>query len=520
IPIFHVNGENPEAVARVVRIAMDFRHEFQRDALIDLHCYRRFGHNEADEPAFTQPLLYKAIRERPNISELYRRQLGEQERIEKEEGEQQASQQRELMRSEFELAKQEDPSQQPAHPVGLWAGFQGGKEPLGSDDGTAVRIELLQELLGKIAQVPKGFQVHPKLTKHLEQRRKMATGEVPLDWATAETLAFASLAVEGHGVRLSGQDSQRGTFSQRHSVLHDAEDGRRHSIFSNLASQQAAVEIINSPLNEAGVLGFDYGYSLDAPEALVMWEAQFGDFCNAAQVIIDQFIATAEVKWRRLSGLVMLLPHAWEGQGPEHSSARLERFLALAVGDNIQVINPTTPAQYFHALRRQVIRKWRKPLVVLTPKSLLRDKRAVSSLEELSVGSFRRIIPDQRGTNAPTSRILLCSGKVYYDLAEARDRQNADAAVLRFEQLYPLKDEAIAAALKPYPQITPVYWIQEEPENMGAWPYLRRRFGEWLLGRYPLETIARATSASPAAGSKRQHEAEQQDLLRRALAGK
>jgi 2-oxoglutarate dehydrogenase E1 component len=345
----------------------------------------------------------------------------------------------------------------------------------------------------------------------------MAAGEVPLDWAAAEALAFASLAAARHTVRLSGQDSQRGTFSQRHSVLHDAENGRRHSIFSNLADKQAAVEIVNSPLSEAGVLGFDYGYSLDAPEALVLWEAQFGDFCNAAQVIIDQFIATAEVKWRRLSGLVMLLPHSWEGQGPEHSSARLERFLALAVADNMQILYPTTPAQYFHALRRQVIRKWRKPLIVLTPKSLLRDKRAVSSLEELSAGKFHRIVPDRRQANAPSSRVLLCSGKVYYDLVDARDEQKADIAVLRVEQLYPLTDDAIAAALKPYPQITPVYWVQEEPENMGAWPYLRRRFGEWLLGRYPFELIARPSNASPAAGSKRQHEAEQKDLLRRAL---
>lgn len=517
IPIFHVNGENPEAVARVVRIAMDFRREFQRDVLIDLHCYRRFGHNEADEPAFTQPLLYKAVRERPNVRELYQKQLVEQNCIEKEQAEQQANQRRELMRSEYELAKKADQPPDVGYPVGIWAGYQGGDEPPGSDGGTAVTIETLRELSERLVQTPEGFHVHPKLTKHLEQRRKMAGGELPLDWATAEALAFASLAASGHAVRLSGQDSQRGTFSQRHSVLHDSEDGRRYSIFSNLSEKQAAVEIINSPLSEAGVLGFDYGYSLDAPEALVMWEAQFGDFCNAAQVIIDQFIATAEVKWRRLSGLVMLLPHGLEGQGPEHSSARLERFLALAVADNIQILNPTTPAQYFHALRRQVIRKWRKPLVVLTPKSLLRDKRAVSSLEDLSTGAFRRIIPDQREANAPTSRILLCSGKVYYDLVDARDEQKADTAVLRVEQLYPLTDEAIAAALKPYPQITPVYWVQEEPENMGAWPYMRRRFGEWLLGRYPFETIARPSSASPAAGSKRQHEAEQQELLRRAL---
>lgn len=519
IPIFHVNGEDPEAVARVVRIAMDFRRKFQQDALIDLHCYRRFGHNEADEPAFTQPLLYKAIRERPNVSELYRQKLAAENRLTKEEAEKQSSERRELMRREYELAKKTDQPPHPGYPVGLWDGYLGGREPKDTGRGTGVTIETLQMLLEKLVQTPEDFHVHPKLVKFLELRRKMASGEVPVDWATAEALAFASLAIEGHPVRLSGQDSQRGTFSQRHSVLHDAENGRRHSIFSSLGEKQAAVEIVNSPLSEAGVLGFDYGYSLDAPEALVMWEAQFGDFCNAAQVIIDQFIGTAEVKWRRLSGLVMLLPHSLEGQGPEHSSARLERFLALAVGDNIQVLNPTTPAQYFHALRRQVIRKWRKPLVVLTPKSLLRDKRAVSPLAELATGSFQRIIADQREPKSPASRVLLTSGKVYYELAEARDAAKADAAVLRVEQLYPLTDETIAAALKPYPQITPVYWVQEEPENMGAWPYLRRRFGEWLLGRYPFETIARPSSASPAAGSKRQHEAEQKDLLRRALGG-
>ena len=318
IPIFHVNGEDPEAVARVVRIAMDFRHEFQRDVLIDLHCYRRFGHNEADEPAFTQPLLYKAIRERTNVRELYARKLVELKLLEEGAAEEQAKERREVMRSEFELAKQEEPAPQ-ANPVGVWSGYQGGNEPLESDGGTTVSEEKLQTLLRKLAEVPSDFHVHPKLVKSLEVRQKMAAGEQPLDWASAEALAMASLAVEGHGVRLSGQDSQRGTFSQRHAVLHDVENGERYNIFSRLDPKQAGVEIVNSPLSEAGVLGFDYGYSLDAPEALVMWEAQFGDFCNAAQVIIDQFIATAEVKWRRLSGLVMLLPHSLEGQGPEHS---------------------------------------------------------------------------------------------------------------------------------------------------------------------------------------------------------
>lgn len=518
IPIWHVNGEDPQAVARVVRSAMDFRQEFQRDVLIDLHCYRRWGHNEADEPSFTQPLLYEAIKGRLSVREQYAQRLIEQERISAEEAQQQAAAQRDLMRSEFELAKKEDQPQEPGYPAGIWQGFEGGREPKDGDECASVKIDLLRELLGRVAEVPQGFHVHPKLVKQLEQRRKMARGEQPLDWSAAEALAFASLAVEGHAVRLSGQDSERGTFSQRHAVLHDAENGNRHEIFQHLAADQAGVDIINSPLSEAAVLGFDYGYSLDAPDALVAWEAQFGDFCNAAQVIIDQFIATAEVKWRRLSGLVMLLPHALEGQGPEHSSARLERFLALAVADNMQIIYPTTPAQYYHALRRQVKRKWRKPLIVLTPKSLLRDRRAVSSLEELADGHFRRMIADERG--AKTNHVLLCSGKVYYDLAEARDKAKTDAVLLRVEQLYPLSDEELAAALAPYKKGTPVFWVQEEPENMGGWPYWRRRFGERLLQRHPLEVIAREASASPAAGSKRLHEQEQQELIRRALAGK
>ena len=345
----------------------------------------------------------------------------------------------------------------------------------------------------------------------------MAEGDRPLDWSTAESLAIATLAAEGHPVRLTGQDSQRGTFSQRHAVLHDVVDGGRYNIFADLAEGQAPVDIINSPLSEAGVLGFEYGYSLDFPNALVMWEAQFGDFANAAQVFIDQFLASAEDKWNRLSGIVLLLPHGFEGQGPEHSSARLERFLTLATEDNWQICYPTTPAQYFHLLRRQVKRRWRKPLVVLTPKSLLRDEQAVSQLEELSGGSFERVLKDARGDSQRTRRILLCSGKLYYELATYREGNDCDdVAIVRVEQFYPLSDRTLQQALDPLGDGIPVTWVQEEPANMGAWPHWRRRFGESLLER-PLDVVARKESASPATGSKAAHKLEQRQLIERAF---
>jgi 2-oxoglutarate dehydrogenase E1 component len=333
---------------------------------------------------------------------------------------------------------------------------------------------------------------------------------------------LASLAAEGVHVRLTGQDTERGTFSQRHAVLHDYQDGHTYVPLQHVAPNQAPIEIFNSPLSEAGVLGFEYGYSLDYPDGLVMWEAQFGDFVNAAQPIIDQFIASAEEKWQRLSGLVLLLPHGFEGQGPEHSSARLERFLMLGVDDNLQVVYPTTPAQYFHCLRRQVIRPWRKPLVIMTPKSLLRHPKVVSGLKECARGSFQRILPDV--SSAPAGRIqriLLCTGKIYYELSEYREQTSRnDVAILRLEQLYPLKREVLKAALGPYPQRTPVFWVQEEPANMGAWMYLRVQFGDRLLEGFPFAGITRAASASPAAGSPRRHKQEQAELVARAFGQK
>ena len=348
----------------------------------------------------------------------------------------------------------------------------------------------------------------------------MGLGGKPLDWGAAEALAFGSLAVEGARIRLSGQDCGRGTFSHRHSVLHDYHDGSLYIPLQHLSRQQAEFEVFDSPLSETGVLGFDYGYSLDYPDALVIWEAQFGDFANGAQVIIDQFIAASEQKWSRLSALVMLLPHGFEGAGPEHSSARLERFLNLAADDNIQVVQPTTPAQIFHVLRRQVRRTWRKPLIVMSPKSLLRHPAAVSPLAELASGRFRRVLPDH-GTVARESarKFLLCSGKVFYDLAAAREQQQInDVCLARVEQLYPFPEAELQAALSGYPENKTVYWVQEEPKNMGAWPSIQFQFGDKLLGRWPLRCISRAASASPATGSGNYHKKEQEALLKEALA--
>ena len=369
-----------------------------------------------------------------------------------------------------------------------------------------------------LTRLPEWFHPHAKITQWLHRRREMAAGARPLDWSAGEALAFATLAVEGYRVRLSGQDTPRGTFSQRHAILHDIGDGRMYVPLQHLAPDQARVEIYNSPLSEAGVMGFEYGYSLDCPDGLVLWEAQFGDFVNAAQVIIDQFLVSAEEKWRRLSGLVLLLPHAFEGQGPEHSSGRLERFLELAVNDNIQVVNPTTPAQYFHVLRRQALRRWRKPLVVMTPKSLLRHPQAVSTLEDLEQGRFRRILFDRIAKPEGVERVLLCSGKVYYDLVGLRDElKRDDVAILRLEQLYPLQDAELRQSLAAYSSKTPVVWVQEEPANMGAWRYLFARFGDRLMGTWPFSAVCRPASASPATGWHELHKIEQQKLLKAAF---
>jgi 2-oxoglutarate dehydrogenase E1 component len=516
IPIFHVNGEYPQAVAQVVELAMDFRTAFQSDVVIDMYGFRRWGHNEADEPSFTQPLVYKAIEHRPSTRDNYFKHLLELGKVSEEEAHQIADAERHDLEKQFNEAKKAPPPEQQT-PAGFWQPYFGGREP---DDGpeTGVAIDKLKGLLAKLAQMPDGFHLHKKLQRTVERRERMAKGEEPLDWSAAEALAFATLAAEGHPVRLSGQDSARGTFSQRHAVLHDIVDGHLYEVFQHLTEGQARVDVINSPLCETGTMGYEYGYSLDYPEGLVLWEAQYGDFVNAGQVIIDQFISSAEDKWRRLSGLVLLLPHAFEGKGPEHSSARLERFLFLAAEDNLQIVTPSTPAQYFHCLRRQVKRNWRKPLIVLTPKSLLRHPQFVSPLEDLAGGRFRRVLSDTRDKPAETSCVLLACGKMYYDLLEAREKQQRyDVAIIRVDQFYPLRDEVLSQALQENPAETPVRWVQEEPTNMGAWPYWKNRFCHRLMDRFPFSVVARSASASPATGSSAAHHREQEELIARAM---
>lgn len=521
IPIFHVNGEDPEAVAQVVNLALDFREEFHRDVVIDMYCYRRWGHNEGDEPSFTQPLQYRAIEERPSVRDGYLDHLLKLGGMTREEADRIAEEQHELLEQEFKQVKENDYAPKPQTLTGIWEGYLGGAEPKDDEPATGVDAGRLSQLLLTLNEIPENFHRHPKLSRAAEHRQEMAAGERPLDWSAAEALAIATLAAEGHPVRLCGQDSARGTFSQRHAVLHDVEDGSRYEIFQDLSNDQGRVEIVNSPLCEAADLGFQYGYSLDYPEALVVWEAQFGDFWNAAQVLVDQFIVSAEDKWHRLSGLVMLLPHAFEGMGPEHSSARLERFLTLAAEHNIQVVYPTTPAQYFHLLRRQVVRRWRKPLIVLTPKSVLRHSDAVSTLDELANGHFRRILPDSAGKarneDRPLERVVLCSGKIYYELEKARESAESNLRLLRIEQLYPFPQAELRMALEDVPDGVPVVWVQEEPSNMGAWPFWRQTFCERLFDRFPLSAVTRPESASPATGSSTAHKRHQSQLIERAI---
>jgi 2-oxoglutarate dehydrogenase E1 component len=466
--------------------------------------------------------LYDAIKRRKSVREGYLDHLLNLGGLTREEAGEIARQRHEALEQELSQA-QDETYRPPAEKVvqGVWSRghYLGGPEKDAPEVATGVDQKRLAELLLKQTELPENFHPHPKIKKFLESRRLMAAGTEPLDWSAAEALAFASLSADGFRVRLSGQDSARGTFSQRHAILYDYESGEPFIPLRHLGVKQAPVDMINSPLSETGVLGFDYGYSLDCPDGLICWEAQYGDFVNAAQVIIDQFITSAEDKWNRLSGVVLLLPHGFEGQGPEHSSARLERFLNLGAMDNIQVVCPTTPAQYFHCLRRQVLRPWRKPLIVMTPKSLLREARAVSTLQECAGGEFQRVIVDSPGDPLQIRRILLCSGKIYYELSQQRESlQRKDVAIFRLEQLYPFNEPLLQSALAPYAAGTPVWWVQEDPENMGAWRFLRARFGDTLFGRFPFGGIRRPPSASPATGSARIHKKDQKYLIAQAFA--
>lgn len=520
IPIFHVNGENPEAVAQAVTLAMEFRETFKRDVVIDMYCYRRLGHNEGDEPSFTQPDLYARIKKRKTVREAYLDNLYKLGEITRESADQISKERRERLETELGLARSDSYSYSGTSAgQAIWQGYNGGPDKDTPDVKTGVSRARLQELLHKLATVPAEFTPHSKVKRLLAAKHQMADGELPLDWAAGEALAFATLLTEGSAVRLSGQDAQRGTFSHRHAVLHDQRDGSLYTPLKNLENVQARFGVFNSPLSEIGVLGYEYGYSLDTPRGLNIWEAQFGDFANVAQVIIDQFIVSGEDKWERWSGLVMLLPHGFEGQGPEHSSGRPERFLASAAEDNIQVANVTTPAQIFHLLRRQVHRVIRKPLVVMSPKSLLRHPKAVSDLSELSSGRFKRYIGDVAPKADPKAvrKILFTSGKIYYELEEERAKREAwDVAILRMEQYYPIRHDKLEKLLSPYPDGAPIVWVQEEPRNKGPWPFLHFRFASEMLG-HPLSAVARKVSASPATGSAAAHRQEQAAIIAQAF---
>jgi 2-oxoglutarate dehydrogenase E1 component len=522
-PIFHVNGDDAEAVVHVARIATEFRHRFRKDVVVDIFCYRRHGHNEADEPAFTQPLMYKAIAAHPTAREIYARRLAEEGFLAAGEADRITKDFLARLDRDFETAKNYRPNKADWL-EGAWSGLAAasGDERRGE---TAVPAELLTEVGAAITRVPEGFHVNPKIARQLEQKRNALGRGEGIDWATAEALAIGTLCAEGTFVRLSGQDCCRGTFSQRHAVLVDQETEDRYVPLNHVRDGQAQFEVVDSPLSEAAVLGFEYGYSLAEPHALIMWEAQFGDFANGAQVIIDQFIVPGEAKWLRMSGLVMLLPHGYEGQGPEHSSARLERYLQLSGEDNIQVCNLTTAANYFHALRRQVRRNFRKPLVVMTPKSLLRAPELASPLAEMGPGtSFHRLIHeiDPIAPAAKVRRVVLCSGKVYFDLLKARrEGKIDDVAILRLEQLAPFPARSFAQMMAAYPNAELV-WCQEEPENMGAWSFLDRRLEKALAGldikakrpRY----VGRPEAAATATGLLRRHNTEQARIVREALA--
>jgi 2-oxoglutarate dehydrogenase E1 component len=501
VPIFHINGEDPESVARVVSFAMAWRATFKRDIVLDMYCFRKLGHNETDEPAFTQPLMYQKIARHPSVREVYIRSLLERGVVTREH----ADSMMKAFNDELDqaLARKDVPNA--PNPMGpRWEGYHSGQSvPM----DTAVPIERLKALLHALNRVPDTFHVNPKIKRIFKQREEQADLDKPLDWSAGELLAYATLVTEGHPVRISGQDVQRGTFSHRHAVLVDVESGTPYAPLANVEPDQAAFTCYNSSLSEFGVLGFEYGYSNEFPEALVIWEAQFGDFANGAQVIIDNFLVSGEAKWGRLSGLTLFLPHGYEGQGPEHSSARIERFLQSAAEDNIQVVNCTTPAQIFHLLRRQVVRDVRDPLIVFTPKSLLRHPKAVSTLAELSKGTFQPVIGDGEGHK----RVVFCSGKVYYDLLEARG--DRDVALVRVEELYPFPLTRIQAELAKHPGAELV-WCQEEPKNMGAWSFVAL---ELLDHGVKLAYAGRSASASPATGFQGRHEREQKELVAAAL---
>ena len=529
-PILHVNGDDPEAVVHCARIAMEFRQKFNRDVVIDMICYRRFGHNEGDEPSFTQPIMYKKIKNHPTTLSVYSKKLIQQKIISQSEFEAMKLDFKNLLTEQFKTAKEYKPKLEWYE--GVWSRFkpEKGKDKRGT---TGVSIEKIKKIGKKLVVIPENFNAHPTIIKIFKNKKKMFETGKSFDWSTAEQLAFATLLDEGYPVRLSGQDSGRGTFSQRHSVLRDQGDNTYYTPLNNISERQKKYEVIDSLLSELAVLGFEYGYSLSEPKALVVWEAQFGDFANGAQVVIDQFIVPGERKWTRASGLVMLLPHGYEGQGPEHSSARLERFLQMCAQENIQVINCTTPANYFHALRRQIHRGFRKPLIIMTPKSLLRNKRCISNIKDFSSeNSFHRILTDHADIkdygliklkkDKEIEKVIMCSGKVYFDLVEAREKiKNDKVYIIRIEQLYPFPAKTLAKELKRFKKNSQFFWCQEEPKNMGAWN-TAKNYIMWTLDyikakNKDVQYIGRNPAASPATGYLKKHLAQQKEIIEKVL---
>lgn len=521
-PIFHVNGDDPEAVVHAARIAVEFKQQFHADVIIDMFCYRRFGHNEGDEPSFTQPLMYKKIKEHPTTREIYAQQLVSEGVFTADQANNIVEEHLKFLDEEFEAGTTF--KQNKADWLeGKWTGLN---KAHGDDwrGETSSALEDLKKIGDVMTTIPANMQVNGKLQRVVDNRKKAIESGEGLDWATAEHLAFGTLLLEGYAVRLSGQDSGRGTFSQRHSVFVDQNSEERFIPLANINDEQARFEVIDSPLSEVAVMGFEYGYAMAEPNALVMWEAQFGDFANGAQVVIDQFISSGEAKWLRMNGLVLLLPHGYEGQGPEHSSARLERYLQLCAEDNMQVVNCTTPANYFHVLRRQLNRDFRKPLIVMTPKSLLRHKKCISSLSDMAEGtSFHRVLDEADGSIKAKNvrRVVICSGKVYYDILEERQtRKSEDVKIVRLEQIYPFPAKRMASILAETPQAD-VVWCQEEPQNMGSWTFVRDYLEDAMSAAGMSQSrpayAGRKAAASPATGSASRHAAEQAALVDAAL---
>jgi multifunctional 2-oxoglutarate metabolism enzyme len=519
-PIFHVNGDDPEAAIRVAHIAFDYRQQFKKDVVIDMFCYRRHGHNEGDDPSYTQPILYRKIKEHPSVGTLYAERLVREGVIAEEEVARMRKGFTEALSAAYDAAQKSSD-----HFVGQELAAVPTEEIGSFCPRTAVNKATVDRVIHALTQFPENFHLHPKLRGFIERRRAVMEKGGPIDWAFGEALAFGTLALEGTPVRLSGQDSGRGTFSQRHLAFWDSENGQKYTPLQHVSPDQARFDVFDSSLSEYAVLGFEFGYSVADPLTLVMWEAQFGDFVNGAQIMVDQFISSAESKWGQPSGLVLLLPHGFEGQGPEHSSARIERFLILCAGNNIQAVNCSTPAQYFHLLRRQMYggpdrRGVRKPLVVFTPKSLLRHPKAVSSVAELTSGGFREVLADS-GAIEPdqVTRVIFCSGKIYYDLLAAREERKANhVALVRVEQLYPFAETEVNDVLMRYPLTAEAVWAQEEPRNMGAWRFIDERFRVLLnpSGR-ELRYIGRPESASPATGSGKRHQEEQAAIMSEAM---